>query len=333
VNTAAEIADVPRGGARTRLDLLVSAVAYESPLVLAYELRSPDDFQLPPFTAGAHIDLHLPNGLNRSYSLCNSPRERDRYVIGVQRDPHSRGGSAFIHDHVRPGGKLTVSAPCNNFELVDHAGPSVLIAGGIGITPLMSMIRVLEAQQREWQLHYAARERQHLSFSRELRDLAGGHPASVSLHVDAEKDGAVLDIARIVSAAPANAHFYCCGPIPMLESFKRATADLPDGVSHAEYFTNDQLPDTAGGFEVELAVSGLVLQVRPGSTILQTIEGAGIPVDYSCTEGVCGTCETRVLAGVPDHRDQVLSDREKAANDVMMICCSGCKSSRLVLDL
>lgn len=314
------------------LDLRVTAIRYEADSVLSFELRAPDDGELPPFTAGAHVDLSLPNGLMRSYSLCNSPRDRDRYVIGVQRDPNSRGGSAYLHDKVRPGDTLPVTAPRNNFELDPGDAPSILIAGGIGVTPLLSMVRALQEQRRDWILHYAVRERRQLAFQRVLRGLAGDADR-LRLHVDAENGGGVLDLPKIVADAPAGAHFYCCGPAPMLEAFAAATAGIPDERAHVEHFTNTEAPDTSGGYEVELAASGLVLEVKPGSTILQTIEAAGVSVVYSCTEGVCGTCETRVLDGVPEHRDQVLTDREKAANDVMMICCSGSRSRRLVLDL
>ncbi len=321
-----------RTNGRDALDLRVTAIRYEADAVLSFELRAPDDGELPPFSAGAHVDLSLPNGLVRSYSLCNSECERDRYVIGVQRDPNSRGGSAYLHDRVRPGDTLAVTAPRNNFGLDPGDAPSVLIAGGIGVTPLLSMVRALQQRQRTWILHYAVRERRQLAFQRALRGLAGDADR-VRVHVDAENGGAVLDLPRIVAEAPEGAHFYCCGPAPMLDAFAAATSGIPSQRTHVEHFTNTEAPDTSGGYEIELAASGLVLEVKPGKTILQTIEAAGVSVIYSCTEGVCGTCETRVLGGMPEHRDQVLTDREKAANDVMMICCSGSRSPRLVLDL
>lgn len=317
-----------------QLKLRVQAIRYHAQGVRSYELRSPHGADLPEFTAGSHIDLALKNGLVRSYSLANSSGERHRYVIGVQRDPASRGGSTYIHDELAVGDLIEVSAPCNNFELVKDASPSVLVAGGIGITPLLSMARSLTADRRPWQLHYAVRGRDQLAFVDDLLELEteAGSDASVSFHVDAEVGG-VLDIRSIVDRAPEGAQFYCCGPTPMLDGFAVATASIPESHRHVEHFTNDEAPNTDGGFEVELATTGTVVEVQAGETILDAVKAVGVDVDYSCMEGVCGTCETRVLQGVPDHRDQVLTDREKAANDVMMICCSGSTGSRLVLEL
>lgn len=312
--------------------LRVHAVRWEADTVLSYELRSPDGAPLPPFEAGAHLDLHLPAGLVRSYSLCNDPAESHRYVVGINRDAQSRGGSSWIHDNLHAGHMLQVSAPSNNFPLVEDAETSVLVAGGIGITPVLSMVRRLAALGRDWRLHLAVRTRSQAAFLEEIGTLAGDRPDRVRLHVDDENDGHVLDLASVVAELPSDAHVYCCGPLPMLEAFEKATSDLDPARSHVEYFSARDAAATEGGYVVELVQSGTTLTVQEGATILDTLLKAGIDVPYSCTEGICGTCETRVVSGAPDHRDMVLSDQEKEDGDVMMICCSGSIGDRLVLD-
>lgn len=314
--------------------LRLQAVRYEAEGIVSLELRRPDGRPVPAFTAGAHVDLELPSGLVRSYSICNDQGERTRYVIAVSRDPASRGGSKWIHDSLRVGDLVATSAPANNFPLNEHAERTILIAGGIGITPILSMVRRLTALGRDWALYFAVRTRAHAAFLPELTALAGEMPDRLRVHADDEHGGAVLDVPRIVKDAGADpgTHFYCCGPLPMLAAFRESTGGIPAGQLHVEYFSNDQAADTAGGFEVELAQSGVTLTVAEGKTILETIQDAGIDAPFSCTEGICGTCETRVLSGIPDHRDLVLTDQEKAAGDVMMICCSGSNTPRLVLE-
>jgi vanillate O-demethylase ferredoxin subunit len=316
------------------LKLRVKATTYEAQDINSYDLRLPAGGELPPFTAGAHVDLHLPNGLIRSYSLLNAEQERHRYVIAVNKDRASRGGSRYIHESLRVGDTLPVSLPRNNFPLALHASRSVLIAGGIGITPLLCMIRRLSVEGNDWQLHYGARTRQNAAFLEELKDLARacGSEARVHLSFDQETDAKMLDIASLVAGA-ADAHLYCCGPLPMLAAFEHATAALPSERVHVEYFAARERPAASGGFQVVLAKSGRTLTVPKGKTILDALLDADVAVQYSCMEGVCSSCETRVLEGIPDHRDLVLSKEERASNKVMMVCCSGSKTDRLVLDL
>ncbi|MHC2467838.1 PDR/VanB family oxidoreductase [Bradyrhizobium embrapense] len=311
--------------------VLVKRISYEAERINSYELVARTGGELAPFTAGSHIDLHLPNGMVRSYSLVNDQRERHRYVIAVNRDAESRGGSRFVHDTVKVGEIMTISLPRNNFALCEQAEHSVLIAGGIGITPLLSMIRRLVALERCWELFYAARTRAAAAFLDEL----GTFRSDAGLHVDFddERAGRVFDLAAIVRAAPARAHLYCCGPLPMLAAFEAATADRPADRVHVEYFKAREAPATEGCFVVRLARSNRTITVEPGRTILDALLDAGIAANYACTEGVCGTCETRVLEGMPDHRDQFLSEEEQATNRSVMICCSGAKSRMLVLDL
>ncbi len=290
-------------------------------------LRPAEPALLPATEAGAHVGVHLPNGVLRQYSLLEAEAAPEAYRIAVKRDPASRGGSAYIFDHLAIGDHVQVDAPRNNFPLDAQAAHSVLIAGGIGITPIMAMIRTLEASGRGWTLHYAARAREEAAFASALASYPNVH-----LHFDAEQAGAVLPIAAIVEAAPEDAHLYCCGPALMLAAFETAAAAIAPDRVHVEYFVATHEAAIDGQFLVELARSRLELVVAPGQSILEAIREAGVEVVSSCEEGVCGACETRVLAGVPDHRDAILSERERAANTTMFICCSGCKGDRLVLD-
>ncbi|SRR5579875_243878 len=310
------------------LELRVQAINWEAPDILSYDLRSPDGSDLPPFTAGAHIDLMLPIGLVRSYSLVNAPSERHRYLIAVQRDRASRGGSKWVHENFRAGQIIAVNGPRNNFELNESAEKSIFIAGGIGITPIMSMLARLSALGRDWELIYCSRKRNGTAF---LNILEG--QARVRFTFDEEPGGKMLDIGAVVAAAPANAHLYCCGPCPMLEAFERATGKLPRDRVHVEYFAAKEPPAAKGGFKVVLAKTGREFEVPAGKTILETLLDGGVAVPYSCKEGVCGACESKILEGTPDHRDLVLTEAEHAKNDRMMICCSGSKTTKLVLDL
>ncbi|MCK1394528.1 PDR/VanB family oxidoreductase [Bradyrhizobium sp. 1] len=311
----------------------VKRITYEAERINSYELVPPSGGELDPFTAGSHIDLHLPDKMIRSYSLLNDQRERNRYVIAVNKDAASRGGSSFLHDHVGVGDVLTVSAPKNNFPLREDAATSVLIAGGIGITPLLSMIRRLECLGRPWDLFYAVRTRAAAAFLDDIGSLRPNVHLNLHVDVDDERSGRMFDVASIVKQAPAQAHLYCCGPAPMLEAFEAAAADRPEGCVHVEYFQAREAPALEGGFEVKLARSDRTVAVEAGKTILESLLEAGISPNYACSEGVCGTCETRVLEGTPDHRDQYLSEEEQASNKTIMICCSGSRTRTLVLDL
>ena len=316
------------------IQVRVKSVNFEADGIRSFELRPmPPLFELPAFTAGSHVDLQLPNGLIRSYSLLNAQNERHRYLIGVNKDAKSRGGSRFLHETLQAGDVITISHPRNNFALDEQAPHSVLIAGGIGITPLVSMIQRIDQLGRSWELHYATRTRKNAAFLDRLHALAGDEPGRLHLSFDQEPGATMLDLARIAADAPADAHLYCCGPLPMLEAFERATTARKPETVHVEYFAAKEVADTSGGFTVQLAKSNRTVTVPPGKTILDALLDLGMDVAYSCQEGVCGTCEVRVLEGTPDHRDLVLSNAEKAINQTMMICCSGAVGDRLVLDL
>jgi vanillate O-demethylase ferredoxin subunit len=254
-------------------------------------------------------------------------------VIAVNRDVASRGGSSFVHDVIKAGDIITVSHPRNNFALHEEAEHSILIAGGIGITPLLSMVRRLETLGRSWELFYAARTRRAAAFLDELGAVRPNVHLNAHFDFDDERQGRMFDLPAAVKKAPAQAHLYCCGPLPMLDAFEAAAADRPSDHVHVEYFQAREAPAIEGGFEIRLARSNRTVAVEAGQTILDALLDAGIAANYACTEGVCGTCETRVLEGIPDHRDQFLSKEEQAANKSIMICCSGAKSRTLILDL
>lgn len=314
--------------------VVVSHAVLDGDSVRVFDLRAAEaGALLPGFDAGAHVDVHLPNGIVRSYSLTNPIDGQHHYVIGVHRDINSRGGSSYLHDSVRVGDTLRVSAPRNNFCLNGDAAHTVLIGGGVGITPLWSMIQQLDAIGRTWQLYYCARSRRHAALLSQLADLKVRPGCSIHLHFDDEHGGVVVDLEAIVTSSVADAHFYCCGPARMLESFEKATAKRDPKHVHVEYFSAKEEADRTGGFEILLAREQQVIRVEPGDTILSSLLKAGVNVPNNCCEGVCGSCLVNVLDGIPDHRDLVLTDEEKAANDQMLVCCSGSKSARLVLDL
>jgi ferredoxin-NADP reductase len=297
------------------------------------ELAAAQGQQLPPFSAGSHIDLHLPNGMVRSYSLSGAPGESEHYFIGVKNEPQGSGGSRFIHEHLKIGDELDISRPRNNFGLQEQADHTVLIAGGIGVTPLVSMSLRLENIGRPWELHYAGRHRGSTAFIPELS--AFGSKVSFYLRNGAEDPAQSrrMEIPAIVEAAPPGSHFYCCGPTEMINGFLAATSSLPAERVHFERFANDQPIDKDGSFTVILKQSGETVEIPSGQTILAVLLERGIDAPYSCMEGICSACETRVLAGIPEHHDMILSAEQKAANNVMMICCSRSKTPELVLEL
>jgi len=295
-------------------------------------LRRADGGALPSYKPGAHIDLHLPNGLVRQFSLAVPARDPDSYAVGVKRDENSRGASRYIVEEMQVGEEITISAPRNTFPLVEDEAHVTLFAGGIGITPIWCMVQELAARNRSWTLYYACRSRADMAF---LAALEAFGPQAVHLHFDDEAGGEVLDIAAAVAATPAQAHLYCCGPNPMLKAFEAATSGRPRHVIHVEYFApkEEENAGKLGGFWVELARSGEEYFIPEGKKILEVLFEAGADVDYSCELGICGACETRVISGIPEHHDSVLSEDEQAENTRVMICCAGCKSERLVLDM
>lgn len=313
----------------------IASIRYEAEGILSFVLAAADGAPLPEAPPGSHVDIRLPNGMLRSYSLSNGAADAGAYRVTVALEMAGRGGSAYMHGALRAGQLVEIGAPRNNFPLHEEAPVSVLIAGGIGITPFIPMAMRLNALGRPWRLHYAARCRNRAAFLREVRLLAAVGAGEVSVHLSDDPSGAALDIPAIIRDLPPGSHAYCCGPARMLEAFRLAVAERgvePERI-HLEYFAAPATKAAAGGFTIVLQRSGLELAVRPDQSILEAVTEHGIDVPSSCEEGICGSCATRVLGGEPDSRDMVLSEREKAEGKTIMICCSGSKSPVLVLDL
>jgi ferredoxin-NADP reductase len=313
------------------LTVLVADVRAEAKDVITLELRAIDGGELPAFTPGAHLDVHLPNGLVRNYSLTNDWRERNRYVVGVGRAADSRGGSSFIHSNVRAGQQLKISAPRNNFALTEDSARFLFIAGGIGVTPIMAMVRWCIANGKDWRMIYAARSRQRTAFYEELCGLGAER---VAFHFDDEA-GQVLDVAGAIASWTEGESIYCCGPAPLMEAVETLSQSLPSGTVRFEWFTvpESDEPQDSNAFTVRLERSNVEFEVPEQKSILEVLEEHGFELPFSCREGLCGTCVTSVCSGEPDHRDYVLSDEERASGKLMTICCSRSKSPLLALDL
>ena len=297
--------------------------------VVTLTLRDPAGDALPDWQPGAHLDLVLRPDLVRQYSLCGDPADRDTLRVAVLREPAGRGGSAYVHDELAEGQRIRIRGPRNHFPLVP-ARRYLFIAGGIGITPILPMVAAARAEGADWQLLYGGRTRASMAFRAELAELS---PDRVVLRPQDETG--LLDLDSVLGVPREDTAVYCCGPEPLLAAVQERCAHWPAGTLHVERFTAK--PDADAGpkttFEVELARSGRTLTVPADRTVLQAVEDAGVPVLSSCQEGTCGTCETVVLDGVPDHRDSVLTDEERAIGDAMMICVSRSRTARLVLDL
>nr|WP_208383092.1 PDR/VanB family oxidoreductase [Modestobacter marinus] len=302
--------------------------------VVVLELRDPTGADLPAWSPGAHIDLRLPGGLTRQYSLCGDPHDRAVWQIGVLREPAGRGGSALVHDQVQEGAEVDVRGPRNHFELVP-AARYVFIAGGIGITPILPMAAAAEEAGATWEFHYGGRTRTSMAFLQALEALEAktGHGLRVTLHPQDEVG--LIDLDRILGTPQPDTAVYCCGPEPLLTAVEQRCTDWPPGALHVERFAPKEQGERvlSGDFDVELTLSGTTLTVPPDKSILQVVEEAGIPVLSSCQEGTCGTCETGVLEGTVDHRDSLLTPEEQAANDTMFICVSRAACPKLVLEL
>lgn len=295
--------------------------------VVALVLADADGAELPEWRPGAHIDVYLTDELTRQYSLCGDPADRTRWRIAVLREPDGRGGSAFVHDKLDAGSEVEVSAPSNNFELAD-APEYLFIAGGIGITPILPMVHAAEAAGAHWRLLYGGRRAASMAF----RDEIDGYGEHVTLRP--EDEHGLLDLDAALGEPRDDVLVYCCGPEPLLAAVERRCAAWPSGALRVERFHAAERDDApAGAFEVVLDRSGQTVTIPAGQSILETLEDAGVDVMSSCQEGVCGTCETAVLDGTPDHRDSLLTDDEREANDTMLICVSRALSARLTLDL
>lgn len=300
---------------------------------LLLELESASGEVLPEWPPGAHLDIHLPSGLTRQYSLCGAREDRSTYVVVVLREPHGRGGSEEIYRELGVGTEFISSTPRDHFRLVD-ASEYVLIAGGIGITPIKAMVDELRARGARWRLHYGGRSREHMAFVDELVDLGGDNVSIVPQDVDG-----LLDVPAMIGNLSPEAAVYCCGPAPLLDAVLTACAEA--GASERLHFERFVPPTDGAGFvtdgdtafEVELRSSGVTLQVPADKTLLEVVQSVLPDVPFSCTEGYCGSCESVVLDGEPDHRGSLMTPEEHDEEGTMLICVGRSKSHRLVLDL
>ena len=318
----------------TTLQVRVRAIRWQAEGIHAFELVDPEGHELPGFEPGAHVDVHLPGGAVRSYSLAGDPAERRHWTLGVLREAQGRGGSQAMHERVRVGETLTLGSPRNAFPLAADAAHSILLAGGIGITPLKSMAHALAAVGRSFELHYCARSHRNAAFLDELRALVP--EGRLHLHFDGGDPARGLDITGLLAAPAPGCHVYFCGPGGFMKACAAAASHWPAGAVHSEHFKapeREVRPAGAvdGGFEVKLARSGITVQVKPEQSIVRAMELAGQRVPTSCLSGLCGACKVSVLEGEVDHQDFILSDEEKRT--CMTVCVSRAKSACLVLDL
>jgi ferredoxin-NADP reductase len=319
-----------QSGARS---LQIAELAHETDRVLRLKLRSSDGQPLPSWTPGAHIDIECgsSDGKARQYSLCGDPQAADTYEVAILREDAGRGGSAWLHAHARAGASLKIRGPRNHFRLDTTASRLVLIAGGIGITPIMAMADEARRRGIDYELHYAGKTREAMPMLQALQAL---HGARLVLHTSSE--GRRLDLAEMLREATPGTKVYACGPARLLEGVEQASSHWPEDAVHMERFSAQGAKTSAEDmqpFEVELRDSCTVLQVPAGQTMLAALREANIDIQSDCEEGLCGSCEARVIEGEVDHRDRVLTAGERACHDRMMTCCSRAKNGRLVLGL
>jgi vanillate O-demethylase ferredoxin subunit len=316
------------------IDVRVERKMQEALDICTFELVDTSGRALPAFSAGSHIDVQLPNGITRQYSLCNDPQESHRYLIGVLKDPATRGGSKAMHELVNVGDTLTISAPRNHFPLAHEAQHSLLLAGGIGVTPILCMAERLAIAGASFEMHYATRSRERTAFYERIGKSA--FAPKVQFHFDDGDAAQKLDLAALLAPPKSGTHLYVCGPKGFMDAVL-ATARAngwPAAQIHYEYFGAEATAKADdGSFEVRLASSGKVVTVAKDQSVTQALAKAGVEILTSCEQGVCGTCITRVLEGEPDHRDLYFTPEEQARNDQFTPCCSRSKSPLLVLDL
>jgi ferredoxin-NADP reductase len=313
-------------------DLVVRRRSTPAAGVVVLDLAHPQGEELPRWEPGAHIDLLLTESLTRQYSLCGNSGDPSVWRVGVLLDPDSRGGSQYVHDNLHEGASVRVRGPRNHFPLVD-APRYRFIAGGIGITPIFAMLEEVQRAGNDWTLLYGGRTRASMAF---VDELVERYPDRVTVWPQDERG--FLDLAKLLKDPTDDTLVYCCGPEGLLSAVESQCAQWPGGALHIERFaakapTAEEAAEALDHFEVVCHRTGVTFDITSDQSILEVLEEEGIPILGSCYEGVCGTCEARVLAGTPDHRDSVLSEAEKAAGEVMLVCVSRSRTERLVLDL
>ncbi len=318
----------------SELSVRVARKQAEAVDICTFELVQEYGHPLPAFSAGSHIDVHLQNGLTRQYSLCNDPRESHRYLIGVLRDANSRGGSLAMHESVAEGSALRISPPKNHFPLAHGAARSVLIAGGIGVTPILCMAERLAIADSPFEMHYCTRSPDRTAFAGRIAQAS--FASRVQFHFDDGEQAQKLSLPDAIGAPQPGVHLYVCGPKGFMDWVLGAAraAGWPADQMHYEFFSAEPVKsESDADFEVKLASSGRVVRVPKDKTVVQALAAVGVEVATSCEQGVCGTCLTRVIEGEPDHKDMYLTPEEQAANDQFTPCCSRSRSPVLVLDL
>ncbi|HKU00924.1 MAG TPA: PDR/VanB family oxidoreductase [Paraburkholderia sp.] len=318
------------------LDVRVKQIRYEGKGINSYELTSPTGKQLPPFDAGAHIDIHLKSGIIRQYSLCNSSAERDRYVIAVLKDENGRGGSRAVHEGLGAGDVVTISKPRNHFALVHDAKKVILIAGGIGVTPLKAMAHELEGRGVDFEMHYCARSPEAAAFGPELDGMR--RAGKLHYHFDNGEASNQFDINKLLAQPTPKTHVYYCGPAGFMAACANAASHWPKGTVHFEHFKAPEQPKRApgstenfDGCEVTIASTGQVIQLKPAQSLSDALNEAGVAVATSCCAGLCATCKVRYLEGEVEHNDFILSDEER--QECLTTCVSRPTGKTLVLDL
>jgi len=316
------------------MEVLVKSKEVIASDICLFELASADNKALPPFSAGAHVDVTMPNGITRQYSLCNHPLENHRYQIAVLKDPTSRGGSIAMHEHINIGDRIQISEPKNLFPLAHDASKSLLFAGGIGITPILCMAERLAHTGADFELHYCTRSPAKTAFMERIQ--ASAFADRVHFHFDDSDTSQKLDAADILSTPQADTHVYVCGPTGFMEHvLETAKAQRwPAEQLHREYFSAAPIShEDDGSFDVQISSTGQIINVSAEQTVIEALEACGIEIPFSCESGICGTCLTGVLEGIPDHKDSFLTEEEQAKNDQFTPCCSRAKSAQLVLDI
>ncbi|MFT0171426.1 PDR/VanB family oxidoreductase [Paraburkholderia mimosarum] len=336
METVLESEDVVEDIDAGTLNVRIKQIRYEGKGINSYELTSPTGKQLPPFDAGAHIDIHLKNGIIRQYSLCNCPAERHRYVIAVLKDENGRGGSRAVHEGLSAGDVVTISKPRNHFPLTLEARKAILIAGGIGVTPLKAMAHELEERGIDFEMHYCARSAEAAAFGPELDGMR--RAGKLHYHFDNGAASNQLDIRKLLAQPTSGTHVYYCGPGGFMAACADAASHWPKGTVHFEHFKAPEQPKRApagtghfGGCEVTIASTGQVIQLKPEQSLSDALNEAGVAVATSCCAGLCATCKVRYLGGEVEHNDFILSDEER--QEYLTACVSRPTSKTLVLDL
>lgn len=315
------------------MKVTIASIVEEALDIRSFRLVRSDGQLLDAYEPGAHVDLTGPTGVTRQYSLCSPPEDGRAYQVAVKKEAQSRGGSRALHEQVQEGMELEMGAPRNLFRLDPDAPAHVLFAAGIGVTPLLSMAYRLAQNGQSWRLHYFARSVEYAAFTRLLAHTFGEH---VQFHYGVEPQALDSRLSECLAQAGAGAHVYTCGPAPFMHKVVEVAArSRGEEAIHLEHFQADPAANAgpSGGFEVQLASSGMILQVPAGSSLVDVLQAHGCDIDTECREGICGTCIVEVLEGVPEHRDNCLSNKEKAANRQICACVSRAVSARLVLDI